>query len=230
MTNENFPTEAFREAGYHALVKGQKTYNGVAIVSRKPLSLRRDELPPDNFEIPDDQARYLEAEYDGKMIISCLYLPNGNPVSDQDGISEKFSYKLRWMKRLIHHANELNKQIKPVVIGGDFNIIPGDRDCWDIDSWRGDALHHPDSLKLWHSFNYLGYTDSFRAFHPSAMAYSFWDYQAGAWQKDHGVRIDHLMLNPEAVDITREVGIDKTPRGGERASDHTPVWCRLDIP
>ena len=196
MSNENFPTEAFREAGYHALVKGQKTYNGVAIVSRKPLSLRRDELPPDNFEIPDDQARYLEAEYDGKMIISCLYLPNGNPVSDQDGISEKFSYKLRWMKRLIHHANELNKQIKPVVIGGDFNIIPGDRDCWDIDSWRGDALHHPDSLKLWHSFTILVIPIRSEPF-----THQRWLIVSGiirrAWQKDHGVRIDHLCSTPK---------------------------------
>lgn len=244
--DENFPLEAFHDAGFEVHVHGQKTYNGVAIASRLPLTLRQKGLPlldtktqdsqaedsqTQNSQAKDIQARYIEVEHE-QFIIGCLYLPNGNPVMKDGNLSEKFSYKLNWMDRLNHHAAALNRLNRPVVLAGDYNIIPEAGDCYDITAWQGDALHHPETLKKWRQLNYHGYLEAWRALHPSQIAYSFWDYQGGAWQKDHGIRIDHFMLNAEAADRLIAADIDKAPRGLERASDHTPVWCQLahDVP
>ena len=220
--DENFPTERFAEAGYAVEIHGQKTYNGVAIASKQPMVLRQKGLG----DSADEQARYLEIEF-SDFIIASIYLPNGNPVMDEGNISAKFTYKLAWMERLIRHADALNQLGRPVILAGDFNIIPDALDCHDLARWHGDALHHPHSLKLWRGLTYLGYADSFRALNPSRMAFSFWDYQGGAWQKDDGIRIDHILINAEAADRITASDIDKTPRGLERASDHTPVFARF---
>ncbi len=164
--------------------------------------------------------------------LDAYILPNGNPVMVDGDLSEKFRYKLNWMDRLNQHAASLNLLNRPVILAGDYNIIPDAKDCHDIKAWQGDALHHPDSLKRWRHLLYSGYMDAWRVFHPATEAYSFWDYQGGAWQKDHGIRIDHFMLNAEAADRLLNANIDKTPRGKDRASDHTPVLCQFyhDIP
>lgn len=228
--DENFPVDLFKEAGYNAHVHGQKTYNGVAIASRVPIDDIRPRLPHPEGDVMDEQARYLEIDVAG-ITMAGLYLPNGNPVFDDDGaFSGKFTYKLDWMKRLAARAEALNATGRPVLFGGDFNIIPGDADAWDINVWKGDALHRPESLAAFREICWKGYTELFRAHHPGTVAYSFWDYQGGAWQKDHGIRIDHFLANAEATDLVHEVGIDKTPRGNDRASDHTPVWCVLARP
>ena len=222
--DEDFPYALFEKAGYQIHCHGQKTYNGVAVASRLDVETRRRGLPTSIFE--DEQARYIEIEHK-KIIIAGVYLPNGNPITDEP--QGKFAYKLDWMERLYRHAETLNAEEKPVIFGGDFNIIPQALDCHDIESWRGDALHHPKSLAMMRKLTWLGYTDLYRALHPSAAEYSFWDYQGGAWQKDNGIRIDYFLTNPEATDLVLEAGIDKTPRGQEKASDHTPIWCRLTV-
>lgn len=225
--DENFPQELFTEIGYDIHVHGQKSYNGVAVASRIPLDDVRRGMPmlPDSQE--DEQARYIEVDCRG-ITIGGLYMPNGNPVQGDDGgMHPKLTYKLDWMKRLHAHAALLNQENRPIVFTGDFNIIPEARDCWDIGVWAGDALHHPKTLEAFRAFSNLGFTDAWRAFNPNTTAYSFWDYQGGAWQKDNGIRIDHFMTNPEASDRIADIGIDKSPRGNERASDHTPVWCVL---
>lgn len=225
--DENFPAALFEAAGYHIHCHGQKTYNGVAVATRVELDDVRTGLPMLADSMDDEQARYIEVDCSG-MTMAGLYMPNGNPVLDEAGEHHpKFTYKLDWMKRLNHHAIALQKGKKPVLFCGDFNIIPNAADCWDEDAWKGDALYHPETLAAFRTMCWSGYTDVFRAIHPGVIAYSFWDYQGGAWQKDNGIRIDHIMTNPEATDRVRAVGIDKTPRGQERASDHTPVWCVL---
>lgn len=220
-----FPSEKFRTLGYDLLVAGQKTYNGVAIASRRPMQQRLTALPTD---AGDSQARYLEAEISG-IIIGCLYAPNGNPLYSNGDFSDKFAYKLAWLDRLASHAQTLNQLGLPIVLAGDFNIIPGADDCLDITAWHDDALAHPQSLRRWRKLLYQGFTDGWRALHPSEVAFSFWDYQRGAWQKDNGLRIDHFLCNPEAGDMLAAADIDKAPRGKPRASDHTPVLITLDL-
>lgn len=228
--DENFPVGLFQDAGYDVHIHGQKTYNGVAIASRVPVDAVRPRLPQPAGTEEDQQARYLEIDVAG-MTLAGLYLPNGNPVLDvTGGFTAKFTYKLAWMERLAARAEELNTSGRPVLFGGDFNIIPGDTDAWDINVWKGDALHRPESLAAFRTICWKGYTELFRARHPNTIAYSFWDYQGGAWQKDHGIRIDHFLTNAEATDLVLDVGIDKSPRGNDRASDHTPVWCVLARP
>ena len=228
--DENFPSGLFEDAGYAVHCHGQKTYNGVAAVSRLELDAVRTGLPllPDSGE--DGQARYIEADL-GALTMAGLYLPNGNPVhGDSGGFDGKYTYKLDWMRRLQDRARTLQESGRPVLFCGDFNVIPGAVDCWDEDAWKGDALYRPETLAAFRRILWLGYADLFRALHPTAREYSFWDYQGGAWQKDNGIRIDHFLTNPEATDRVLEVGIDKAPRGLERASDHTPVWCVIDRP
>ena len=228
--DENFPAGMFEDAGYTVHCHGQKTYNGVAVATRLPLDDVRTGLPllPDSPE--DGQARYIEADL-GPLTMAGIYLPNGNPVHDDSGgFHEKFTYKLDWMRRLHHRAGELQKTGNPVLFCGDFNVIPAAIDCWDEAAWQGDALYRPETLAAFRRILWLGYTELFRAFHPAAPEYSFWDYQGGAWQKGHGIRIDHFLANPEATDRVLEVGIDRAPRGVERASDHTPVWCAIALP
>ncbi|CUW40360.1 Exonuclease III [Magnetospirillum sp. XM-1] len=218
--DHDFPRLEIEAAGYRAAVHGQKSYNGVAILSRLPMSDVVCRLPGDEA---DEQARYIEATIAGWRLAS-LYLPNGNPAP-----GDKFDYKLAWMARLKRHAETLLAAGTPFALGGDFNICPNDDDVYDPPNWRGDALCRPDSRAAFRSIVNLGLTEAFRALHPDEKGrYSFWDYQAGAWQRDEGLRIDHFLLSPQAADRLRACDIDKGPRAREKASDHTPVWIELD--
>ena len=216
--DENFPRDAFTDMGWHIAVHGQKSYNGVAIASRFPLEDVMNGLPGDE---QDEQARYIEATIQN-VRVATIYLPNGNPAP-----GPKFDYKLAWMDRLYNRATHLLDQEIPVVLGGDFNVIPQDIDCYDPAGWEGDALTRIESRGAFFKICYAGYMDALRAIHPDGVHYTYWDYQAGAWARDNGVRIDHLLLSPEAGDRLETVGIDKGPRGQERPSDHTPIWCQL---
>ena len=216
----NFPVDAFTSIGWNVAIHGQKSYNGVAIASHFPINDIITGLPGDDT---DEQARYIEARIERAHLAS-IYLPNGNPAP-----GPKFDYKLGWMERLNQRATALLATEQPVVLGGDFNVIPDDRDCYDPLGWEGDALTRPETRKSFRRLAYSGYCDALRARHPDDVIYTYWDYQAGAWQRDNGVRIDHLMLSPEAADRLVDVGVDKAPRGLEKPSDHTPIWCELDI-
>jgi len=214
----NFPIDLYQDTGWNVVFHGQKSYNGVAIAARQPLTDVMSGLPGDT---EDEQARYMEATIDG-VRVATIYLPNGNPAP-----GPKFDYKLAWMKRLNKRAEELLRDEIPVVLAGDFNVIPQDIDCYDPPGWEGDALTRAESRAAFNRLSLLGYTDALRACHPGQVLYSYWDYQAGAWQKDNGVRIDHLMLSPEAADRLVAAEVDKGPRGLEKPSDHTPVWVEL---
>jgi exodeoxyribonuclease-3 len=215
----NFPLLEFQELGYQVYALGQKSYNGVAILSLHPIEDVREHLPEAGS---DTQARYLEATIKGIRIAS-IYLPNGNPID-----TEKFDYKLAWMERLRLHAQQLFDRQIPVVLAGDFNIIPEAIDVYEPANWENDALYHPRSRAAYRRIANIGFTEAFRALHPEqAHAYSFWDYQAGAWQRDNGIRIDHFLLSPEAADRMTSCVIDREPRGKEKASDHTPVILEL---
>ncbi len=218
-----FPYLEIEDLGYNVAAVGQKTYNGVAILSKFRLEDVIDRLPGD----PDDaQARYVEAVVaagPAPLRVASIYLPNGNPVG-----SEKFAYKLDWMARLKDHAKELLALEEATVLGGDYNVAPTDDDVYDPEGWRGDALCRPDSRARFRALLHLGFTDAFRALHPEPHAYTFWHYTAGAWAKDWGLRIDHLLVSPQAADRLESSGIDKGPRAKKKASDHTPVWCELE--
>jgi exodeoxyribonuclease-3 len=219
---EQFPAEAFETLGYNLAVVGQKTYNGVAIAARERIEDIEKRLPGDR---DDDQARYVEATIGGKLRIASIYLPNGNPAP-----GEKFDYKLRWLDRLKRHARKLLDAEEVLVLGGDYNVIPTEADVYDPESWKDDALFRSESRAGLRAIMNLGFTDAFRALHPNAKhAYTFWDYQAGAWQRDHGLRIDHLLLSPQAADRLEACEIDRKPRAKPKASDHTPVWCKLTL-
>jgi len=223
-TDEQFPREAFESLGYNCAVHGQKTYNGVAILSKRPMEDITPRLPGGDG---DDHARYLEAVVTtehGAIRVASIYAPNGNPVG-----TDKFRYKLAWLDRLAVHARDLLALEEPVALMGDLNIIPTDVDCYDPKAWLDDALFQPESRAAMRRIEYEGYTDAFRACHAETQQYTFWDYQAGAWQKDHGIRIDHILLSPQAVDRLKACKIDKHVRGREKPSDHVPVWCELDI-
>lgn len=216
--DDGFPQLEIQGLGYQCAVHGQKSYNGVAILSKLPLEDVRARLDGDDA---DEQARYLEATVGGIRVAS-IYLPNGNPVD-----SEKYGYKLAWMQRLTARAAALLAGEQPVVLGGDYNVIPTDDDVHDPAAWAGDALFRPESRAAFREMLWLGYTDAFRAIDPTPHKYTFWDYQGGAWQRDEGVRIDHLLLSPQAADRLAGAGIDTAPRAKPKASDHTPVWCEL---
>ncbi|MEP3245192.1 MAG: exodeoxyribonuclease III [Sneathiella sp.] len=217
--DDAFPREEIAELGYNIETHGQKTYNGVALLSKHPIEDVMRRLPGND---EDEQARYIEGTIQGIRVAS-IYLPNGNPVD-----TEKFPYKLRWMDLLIERAKELLTWEEPVVLAGDYNIIPQDEDCYDAKAWEGDALTQPESRSRFRQLLNLGYADAYRAFTRDAN-YTYWDYQRGAWQKDHGIRIDHLLLSGEAADKLENVGIDKEPRGKEKPSDHTPIWVDLKV-
>jgi exodeoxyribonuclease-3 len=219
--DDAFPAAALRDAGYHALWKGQRSWNGVAILSRggAPVEVRR-ELPGD----PEDtQSRYLEAAVDG-VIVACLYLPNGNP---QPG--PKFDYKLAWFERLIRHAQGLFESGHPVVLAGDFNVVPTDFDIYNPRSWRKDALLQPESRACWEQLLAQGWVDTLRQLHPQEPVFTFWDYFRQHWERNAGLRIDHLLLNKTLAPALQQAGVDTWVRGLEKASDHAPTWIRLDV-
>ena len=221
--DDAFPKGEIEELGYNVAVHGQKTYNGVAILSRHPLEDVTAGLPGDKS---DEQARYLEAivSVDGGVVrVASIYLPNGN------GGEDKYAYKLKWMDRLIKHARDLLSHEEPLVLAGDYNVIPTEDDVYDPVAWAEDALFLPQTRAKFHELLNLGLTDAFRACHTEAHRYSFWDYQRGAWQKDHGLRIDHLLLSPQAVDRLTGCDIDRAVRGREKPSDHVPVWASFDF-
>lgn len=221
--DDQFPRLEIEAAGYHVETHGQKGFNGVALLSRqKPDEVRRG-LPGD---AGDDQARYIEAVYGagtGVVRVGGLYLPNGNPVD-----SEKFPYKLGWMRRLEAHARTLLALEEPLVLAGDYNVIPEPRDARHPELWSGDALFRPESRDAFARLAHLGLTDAVRAC-TDAPSYTFWDYQAGAWQKDNGIRIDHALLSPEAARHLVDVRIDRHVRAWEKPSDHVPVIVTLDL-
>ena len=216
--DEAFPGEPIEDLGYNIATHGQKTYNGVAILSKHPIEDVRRGLPGDDA---DEQARYIEATV-ASVRVASIYLPNGNPVD-----TEKFPYKLSWMQRLIDHVGSQLELEEALVLGGDYNVCPEDLDCHNPQGFANDALCRPESRALFRTLMYLGLTEAYRALRPGVQAYSYWDYSAGAWQKDNGLRIDHLLLSAQAADRLRDVDIDKSPRGKERPSDHTPVWVEL---
>lgn len=221
--DDNFPRLEFEEKGWHVETHGQKSFNGVAFISKKPGENILRGLPALDGSIceDDEQARYIEGTFSGIRIAS-IYLPNGNP---QPG--PKFDYKLSWMDRLTTHAEKLLASEQPVVLAGDYNIIPHDEDCHNPAAWVNDALTQPESRARFRSLLNLGYTDALRQIKPHGAAYSYWDFQRGAWQKDHGIRIDHLLLSPQAADMLEDSEVDRIPRGKEKPSDHTPVWITL---
>ena len=222
--DDAFPSAAFEELGYNCAVHGQKTYNGVAILSKRPLEDVTPRLPGGDG---DDHARYLEAVVPtkhGVIRVASIYAPNGNPVN-----SDKFPYKLEWLERLRSHAKKLLRHEEPLTLMGDYNVIPTPDDCYDPKAWENDALFQPQSRAALRAIENLGFTDAFRACHAETHQYTFWDYQAGAWQKDHGIRIDHILLSPQATDRLKASGIDKQVRGRDKPSDHVPVWCELAL-
>jgi len=217
-TTDNFPRLEIEALGYNAAVLGQKSYNGVAILSKAPIEDVFEGLPGDEN---DDQARYIEGTIEGIRVAS-IYLPNGNPTN-----TEKYPYKLGFMDRLRDRAIDLLETEMPIALGGDYNIIPEDQDCYDPAAWAGDALFRPESRGKFRALENLGLTEAFRALHSGRGHYTFWDYQAGAWQHDNGIRIDHFLLSPQAADLLEACDIDRVPRGKPKASDHTPVVVTL---
>lgn len=220
--DENFPSAEFEDLGFNVAVLGQKSFNGVAILSKHPLDEVKPGLPGDN---DDEQARYLEAVLStdkGALRIASIYLPNGNPVD-----TPKYPYKLAWMKRLTRHVEHILSYEEPLVLAGDYNVIPTDDDVYDPEGWKDDALFKEDTRAAFHTLMNLGLTDSFRACDHRIHQYTFWDFQRGAWQKDHGLRIDHLLLSPQAADHLKTCQIDRFTRGWEKPSDHVPVWIEL---
>ncbi len=215
-----FPTDIFKEIGYHSEAVGQKAYNGVAILSKEKQDVILNHLPGDE---KDEQARYIEIQYGDIRVIN-IYLPNGNPVSTD---SEKYPYKLKWMDRLYDRLKELRAEQIPFVIAGDFNVIPDDKDCHDPKAWNGDALFRLETYQKWRALLNLGLTDAFRVFNGDAGQYTFWDYQAGAWPQNKGIRIDHFLTSPTLTDRIKSCVIDKEPRCEEKASDHTPIILEL---
>lgn len=219
LKGENFAAGEFSALGYNAAAVGQKTYNGVATLSLHPVETLLTKLPGDDA---DKQARYLETRIQGIRFIN-IYLPNGNPVG-----TEKFTYKLNWMDRLHARIAELRLNGEDFVLAGDFNVIPENRDCHDPAAWINDALFRPESRRAFRRLVNLGLTDAFRVFHDDGGHYTFWDYQNGAWPRNHGIRIDHILLSPGLADRLRISMIDRAPRGLEKASDHTPILAVLD--
>ncbi len=215
---ESFPVMEFQMAGYGVRALGQKSYNGVAIASLHPIEDVQEGLP--DLGEPS-QCRYIEGTVGGVRVAS-VYVPNGNPLG-----TEKFEYKMQWLGRFKKRAAELLKDERPVVLGGDFNVIPTEADVYDPKGWEKDALFEPRVRAAFREILATGYTEIFRALHPEAREYTFWDYQNGAWTQDRGLRIDHFLLSPEAVDRVKDCVIDKGERCKDRASDHTPVVVEI---
>ena len=218
---EKFPEAALRDAGYHAIWHGQKSWNGVAILARgaAPQEVGRG-LPGDDA---DAQSRYIEAMVDG-IHIACLYLPNGNPAP-----GPKFDYKLAWFERLIGHAAGLLASGGPVVLAGDFNVMPTELDVYKPERWVDDALFRPETRAAFHRLVEQGWCDALRTMHPDERIYTFWDYFRNAYGRDAGLRIDHLLLSPALAPALKAADVDRAVRGREKPSDHAPTWIELDI-
>jgi len=217
---ENFPEQALKDAGYSALWHGQKSWNGVAILAKNmPITEVRRVLPGD----PEDvHSRYIEAEVGG-ITVGCLYLPNGNPAP-----GPKFDYKLSWFDRLTAHAETLLASGKPVVLTGDYNVMPTEQDVYKPERWVDDALFRPESRAAFHKLIAQGWTDAIRKLHPTDTIYTFWDYFRDAYGRNAGLRIDHFLLSPQLSDRLTAAGVDRNVRGWEKSSDHGPVWIELE--
>ena len=220
--DDAFPREPFEALGYNVAVHGQKTFNGVAILSRLPFDEVTPRLPGDS---EDDHARFIEAQVsvDGGVVrVASIYLPNGNPIG-----TDKYDYKMKWMDRLFHYVHERLALEEPLVLAGDYNVIPAARDARNAAAWVNDALFLPKTRDKFNALINLGLTDALRAVNDDAGLFTFWDYQAGAWQKNNGIRIDHLLLSPQAADRLVTAGVDKHVRAWEKPSDHVPVFVEL---
>lgn len=218
-SDETFPEADIRDAGYGALWHGQKAFNGVAVLARGTDPVERQRGLAGDPE--DAHSRYLEVDVDG-LTVASIYLPNGNP---QPG--PKFDYKLAWMQRLRDRALALLAEERPAVLAGDYNVIPNDDDTFSVRAMQDDALMQPESRAQYRALVAQGWTDALRTRHPGGGVWTFWDYQAGAWQRDAGFRIDHFLLSPQAADRLIDAGVDKEYRGRDKASDHAPTWVRL---
>jgi exodeoxyribonuclease-3 len=219
LKSETFPQSAVRKAGYQAIWQGQKSWNGVAILARgKTLVETRRSLPDDE---DDTHSRYIEAAVDG-LLVGCLYVPNGNPVR-----SEKFGFKLRWFERLIAHAAELLTTGAPIVLAGDYTVMPTGLDVYKPERWVNDALFRIEVRETFRQLVAQGWTDALRTLHPGERIYTFWDYFRNAYARDAGLRIDHLLLSPSVGERLKAAGVDRAVRGWEKASDHAPVWIEL---
>ncbi|MBB3879521.1 exodeoxyribonuclease III [Sphingomonas pseudosanguinis] len=218
-SDETFPVADIEAAGYGVVWHGQKSWNGVAVLARgtQPVERQRGLAG----EVEDEHSRYLECEVNG-LVVASLYLPNGNPRP-----GPKFDYKLRWMERLAARARELLAEEVPAVLAGDYNVIPNDDDTFSVPAMASDALMQPESRQAYRRLLAQGWTDSLRTRAPKGGVWTFWDYQAGSWQRDAGFRIDHLLLSPQAADRLVDAGVDKSYRGREKASDHAPTWVKL---
>lgn len=226
--DETFPREALEERGWHVETHGQKGFNGVALISKNaPFEVNRG-LPGDEGGEPDPQARFIEGIWEtdsGPLRVVSLYLPNGNPV----GEDRKWGYKLRWMERLQEWASDRLALEEPLVLAGDYNVIPQPSDARFPENWTGDALFQPESRAAYRRLLGLGFTDALRACSEEADIYTFWDYQAGAWQKNNGIRIDHLLLSPEAAGMLTSTAVDKHVRSWEKPSDHVPAIASFTL-
>jgi len=218
-SDDTFPHADIEALGYGAVWHGQKGFNGVAVLARGQVPVERQRGLAGEDE--DEHSRYLECEVDG-LVVASIYLPNGNP---QPG--PKFDYKLRWMERLAARAQVLLDEEVPTALMGDYNVIPNDDDTFSVRAMATDALMQPESRAAYRRLVAQGWTDALRTRHPTGKIWTFWDYQAGAWQRDAGFRIDHLLLSPQAADRLVDAGVDKEYRGREKASDHAPTWARL---
>ena len=222
--DEAFPREALEDLGYRVETHGQKSFNGVGILSKLPLEDVTRGLPGDDS---DEQARWIEATVVGEhhaLRLCGLYLPNGNPAP-----GPKYDYKLAWMARMEERARALLAEEMPALMAGDYNVIPQAEDAAKPEAWTEDALFLPETRAAFRRIVNLGFTEAFRARHPGPGHYSFWDYQAGAWQRNNGIRIDHFLLSPQAADLMTDVQIDRDIRGREKPSDHVPVWVDLAL-
>ncbi len=222
--DEGFPRDLFEDRGYTVETHGQKSFNGVAILSKLPLEDVTRGLPGDDA---DEQARWIEGTVigdQGAVRVCGLYLPNGNPAP-----GPKYDYKLGWMERMRARAAELLAMEEPALMAGDYTIIPQAEDAAKPDAWREDALFLLSSRDAYRRILNLGFTEAFRTRHPEPGHYSFWDYQAGAWQRNNGIRIDHILMTPQCADLMTDIGIEKEVRGRDKPSDHVPVWVDLDL-
>ena len=224
-TNENFPLNEINKLGYKSLINGQKAWNGVALISKIPLEIKNDKLP--TF-IDDDNARFIETEISinsikKKIKLINIYLPNGNPIE-----SEKFEYKIKWMKKFNQYVQDLNSNNIPVIIGGDFNVIPTDEDVYSPENYKNDACAHPKTREQFRILLNMGLTDTVNYFIEGKTNWTFWGYRGGSWQKGNGLRIDHFLTSPEVTDLIRDVNINREPRSWDKASDHTPVTIEVN--